>query len=145
MSRSEGPGSRPSIEAKFRIFGDEVVPADVTAVMGIDPDRVASKGEPLNWAGIRADRIAGTGVWLIESAPCEAASLEVHLRWLLARIEPVASGLKEAVERSGGTAEFLCKWFLESFNEEQEFEPDTLARIARLGATLRFDTWSSVD
>jgi hypothetical protein len=89
-----------------------------------------------------------TGAWALESDDaCSRTDdhLENHLRWLLDHLEPRADKLADVVAKQGLEVEFWCVVHMEGANCDFELQPETIARIAALGATLRLDIYAPDD
>ena len=59
--------------------------------------------------------------------------------WLLDLLEPVAAVLRRLSDEQDLAADFGCGYFTSRWNSGFGLSPETLERIARLGASLSFD------
>jgi Domain of unknown function (DUF4279) len=135
-------GGSWSNAASFRLRGSRLDPDVVTRAIGVEPSRAAKRGEARASAPTRTNR---TGAWALESDDaCSRADdhLEKHLRWLLDHLEPRADQLADVVAKQGLEAEFWCVVQMEGANCDFELQPETIARMAALGATLRLDIYA---
>jgi hypothetical protein len=123
----------------FGFFGDSLVPQRVTDLLGLSPTHAHARGDPhpirsnpdLRWR---------SGAWMLDSQQSPDAPLDQHLRDLLDRLEPKAEAIRELVAE-GLRASFSCGCFLEKENEGTTLPPQTLGRIAALGADLDLDIY----
>jgi hypothetical protein len=89
-----------------------------------------------------------TGAWSLKSETALSSvddHLDAHLRWLLDRLEPRTQQLKELVAAQELNAQFWCAVFMESANVDFELQPETIGRVAALGASLRLDIYGPED
>ncbi len=71
----------------------------------------------------------------------DSASLDQHLKALLTVLEPKTSAIQELKNR-GYAPEFYCGLFLDEWNQGTTLSPETLGRIAALGAELGLDIYN---
>ena len=83
-----------------------------------------------------------TGVWSLSSEGLESDSLESHVEALLGRLEPMASELGQLIAEQGLRPEFFCYWSTSTGIGGFELSPETLRRIAELGAKLSLDVYA---
>lgn len=131
------------VHVSFRLSSDSLDPNVVTGQLGLTPTNAFAKGE-MSPPGRVTGRsfIHRTGGWRLESPLPRSAELDDHLRALLDLLSakaPIIRGYKD----QAFTVDFFCGLFLNSFNERLELPPETLARVAALGATLSLDIYSA--
>jgi Domain of unknown function (DUF4279) len=140
----DAPALLSEVRVGFRLIGDEVDPEVVAQEVALAPTEAHRKGDPrpTRW-GARGLRWP-TGVWRLESELPASASLEEHLRALLDRLDPVAAGIRRCTAR-GWRADYFCGCFQADMNEGTDLAPETLGRIAALGAILSLDIYSGTE
>jgi hypothetical protein len=134
-----------STVATFWLRGERLDPDVITRVMGIEPNRADRRGEPRASNPQYKHR---TGAWTLESENVlsrEDDHLDDHLRWLLDRLEPRAPALAEVVADQGLDVEFWCVVWMDGPNCDFALPPETIGRVAALGAALRLDIYESDD
>ena len=137
-SREDNPNCEQTY-ASFRLAGDRLIAAEVTRRLGLEPDFVAEKGE-IRSAGKARSVAQPIGVWSITSRHAlETTSIERHLLFLLQRLDPVSDAIQETVERQKLEAVFSCYWLSATGHGGPGLTPETLRRIADLGARLEID------
>jgi hypothetical protein len=67
------------------------------------------------------------------------------VRWLLEQLEPRAHQLRDVVAEQELHAEFWCVVEMEALSCDFELPPETIGRVAALGATLRLDIYAPAD
>jgi hypothetical protein len=80
--------------------------------------------------------------WSLRSEPVLSPDddhLDDHLRWLLDQLEPRAQQLRDVVAEQELEPEFWCVILMESANVDLALQPESVGRVAALGATLRLD------
>jgi hypothetical protein len=134
-----------SNKAKFWLRGRRLEPDVVTHALGIEPSKAARRGEPRTRNPRYRHR---TGAWFLESDVLSPADdhLDDHLRWLLDQLEPRAQQLRDVVaEQELDVVSFWCVVSMEAPNVDFELPPETIGRVAALGATLRLDIYAPDD
>jgi hypothetical protein len=73
----------------FHVFGDTLVPEEISAVLGIKPDSMETKGERHCSKISGRERVTRTGYWAIYSHE-HVKSLAVgdHLFWIISQFDP---------------------------------------------------------
>src|SRR3954468_13020502 len=116
----------------FRLGGDGLAPDAVERATGLVADFAAAKGDVRSSStgpGIRQR----TGVWLVTSeGRVESTSVERHLTYVLAKVEPAKEELLAVVREQGLTADFFCYWVSATGHGRPEIGADTLRRISEL-------------
>jgi len=133
-------GQLSRVHVSFRFTSDALDPRLVTQELGITPESAHRKGAVTLIRGVPRGRRA-TGVWIMSSQLPDSAFLDQHLKALLTVLEPKAKAIQELKDK-GYAPEFYCGLFLEDWNEGTTLSPDTLGRIAALGAQLGLDVYN---
>lgn len=121
-----------TVIVSFRYVGDNVDPRRVTETLGLTPRSVRVKGMPVEK---HPDKNYRTGFWGIDSNLPEHDSLVAHLRQLLDLLEPHIDAIRVLAE-DGYACNFYCSLFHTSENGFATLDPETLGRVARLGASI---------
>jgi hypothetical protein len=123
----------------FIIVGDEIVPAEITEHIGIQPTRAFSKGEEYEVKRVGLIRYRPVGHWSISSEGLLAStSTEVHAKWLLDKLESKIDKI-EKYKNDPKIRTSLVFWW-EAFEEHGGFtlSSDTLGRLCRLCNDIDF-------
>jgi hypothetical protein len=125
--------------ASFRLGGDHLVPEAIERATGLASDFAAAKGD-LRRSSSGHELRQGTGVWFVTSeGRVESKSIERHLVYLLAMVEPVREQLLAIAREQSLTADFFCYWASATGHGGPQVGADTLMRISELQASLGFD------
>ncbi|WP_438006554.1 DUF4279 domain-containing protein [Sorangium sp. So ce321] len=110
------------------LSGDRVVPAEVTAVIGLLPSRAWSKGDSYESkaGGVRKRPF---GIWVITA---EGSDVEQCALGLLAVAEPRAAAIRQAAEAAGATVSVGVWWEPEGGQGGFTVASDVLRRISEL-------------
>lgn len=123
--------------ASLRIAGEDLVPADVSALLGCDPTRGWAKGDTLG--SRRATRTARFGMWTLEAHETESADLDAQFTAILSRLTTDGSVWVEL--RGKYDVDLFCGWFMERGNEGMSIEPETMAALGTRGISLDIDLY----
>jgi Domain of unknown function (DUF4279) len=125
--------------ATLRISGDRLDPDNVTTRLGIAPSRSHKAGDR---HGEQGRMIWKHGQWSLTSqGVIESTDLELHIEWLLDRIEPMHEKLQEITQQPDVTADIFCFWESESVNAGIDLAPSLMGRVASLRLSLGLDIY----
>lgn len=134
-----GPIGRISVS--LRVMGDEVDPAEVTRLLGVEPDIAARKGEPVR----RGDRTVAqrSGIWsyTLGEGPSTEWELDDAIATLLGRL-PADLAIWDDLGRRF-RMDLFCGVFLGSRNQGCALRPSTLRLMADRGITLSLDIYAA--
>ncbi len=129
--------------AAIRFMGDALDPTDVTRRLGLPPDMQHRRHEPHVARNARTGRVRmytpwTSGLWSMSSERwVKSDKLEVHLKWLLADLEPHAHAIAELMAQ-GTAADFFC-YSLGTSRNPPSISRATRARAAALGVKIAVD------
>lgn len=126
------------------INADDLDPAAITRLLGIEPALARRKGVALASRGGRPPHVPRTGVWSTQITPEElpGASVEVATATILARVAVSPDTWREAV--SGASARLRLGLTLDDYNRGLELSPAILRRAAELDLVLEIDVYDGV-
>jgi len=120
--------------ACLRIFGDDLDPDAISALLGASPTSSAKKGEDrLGPNGIKRGT-ERTGRWLLEVAPRIPGDLDGQIVELLSPLNPDIAMWRDLVARF--LADIYCGFFMCERNEHLELRPETLVMIGSRALSL---------
>lgn len=136
--RKGGMGTLHKSAATIGFYGDDLDPAEVTAVLGAEPTVGVSKGG--EWkTKLGAVKVAVTGSWRIEAERCEPGDLDGQINGLLDGLSNDLIAWRSFSKRYRGRA--FCALFLDSGNEGLTLRPETLLRLGERGLLIDLDIY----
>jgi hypothetical protein len=125
----------------LRILGDDLVPSEVTNLLGCAPTKAFAKGDIR--IGSRSGRryIEKTGHWSLKSEDRHPEDIPAQIAEILGKLSKdpaVWAGLQ-----SRFTMNFFCGVFMGSSNDGLEFSAELLGELASRGISLGLDIYDS--
>lgn len=120
------------------LHGETIDPGTVTEILGIQPTRSHRRGDPI---GARTQATRTAHYWSLQSPLREDASLDAHVAWLVAQLEPHAKFIREYGVR-GEQARLCIGCFLTGDQGGFTLREDILATVALLGMSLYVDIYA---
>ena len=127
--------------ATLRLFGDDMVPEDVTALLGAQPTRTTTRGQ-VNQLG-KGPRTWRTGSWRLEAPDAEPANPDGQIAEILDELTPDLEVWRALAARF--KIDLFCGWFMAGGNEGVSLSPDTLRRLGERGIRLEIDLYGGED
>jgi hypothetical protein len=125
--------------AELRVYTGEMDPDWVTQRLRVSPTRICKKGErKVNSLG--RERVVKLNGWSLSSeGRSSSLDLRRHLDWLLDKLEPGASQLRELQYVPGVTMYVTCTWWSAHAQGGPTLWPEHLRRLADLNLECQFD------
>ena len=115
----------------FRMRADDLQPAEITALLGVEPTNSFFKGEEYSSRGRRMAR--PWGVWHLSSENMvKAKNPELHALWLLEVLEPHRKTLLAFMEERDIHADIHFWWKTGETGESLALSSDTVGRLCAL-------------
>lgn len=126
------------VYASLRILEKNLIPAVVTARLGLVPSESFHAGAPRGKSGVWPH-----GYWEYSSkGHVESRYLENHLDWLLSQTEPIREDVLQ-LRISGCLVDIFCFWQFGIDQTGLVLSSDILKRLAELGVDLGIDVYDS--
>lgn len=129
-------------EVSLLIHGDELIPDELTSLLGVQPEIGVRKGETYTRPGHRGALTARSGMWIVGSGDREPPKIDEQIAGLL-------GSMPEDVDVWADlTTRFDCYvavglWFTdESWTGGFILEPKTLGMLAERRLTIDFDMYA---
>lgn len=128
--------------ATLRLFGDDLVPEEITALLGSAPTEACAKGENITSRPTGNVRIAKTGSWRLRATRREPEDLESQISEVLDRLSS-----DPEIWRSLSRFEphFFCGIFMSSSNDGMGLSPKVLLALGQLGIGIVLDIYDASD
>jgi hypothetical protein len=122
----------PRVE--FIVSAQAFDPAEITAALGVQPSRAATKGER-----ITPTHTAHISTWILSSPPASEQTLAAQLGLLLDVLEPKRDIVRRLADQY--TVEIWCRFSPQTESGEPILDGVLLTRLARLGIPVSFDLY----
>lgn len=126
-------------EVSLRIAGDDLVPERVTEMLGLQPERIGRRGEPIT----RHPRSARyrKNVWIWRATVDSAIGFEEQFQHALPLVEGRASELRQVTSEAGVESYWFLGFASGNGQGMATLSPGTLGRLAALGLEVVLDLY----
>lgn len=128
--------------ASLRFFGDELVPDEISALLGASPTESHYKGQELVGRNSGIKRIAKTGSWRLRAADRKPEDLEGQIFEIL---EQLTQDLSIWASLSRFQPDLFCGLFMGSSNDGMSLSAKALLALGERGICLGLDTYDAGD
>lgn len=128
--------------ATLRFFGDDLVPDEITALLGASPTVSYLKGQELVGSKTGTVRIAKTGSWRLSATRREPEDLEVQIMEILNQLTQDLSTW-ELLSRF--QPDLFCGLFMGSSNDGLPLSAKVLLSLGQRGIALGLDIYDVGD
>lgn len=131
-------GTPESSAASIGFYGDDLVPSEITRLLGCKPTVGVAKGG--TWiTQMGAEKVARTGSWRVLAERRAPADLDGQIKHLLSGINNDLEAWRSLAGRFRGRV--FCGLFLASSNDGLTLQPETLLMIGERGLVLDLDIY----
>lgn len=126
----------------LRVAGDNLVPAEVTALLGVEPSLSYRKGEVLSSRSGK-EILRKTGMWSLRAEVCKPEEVDAQVAELLSKLpgEPaVWSNLSARFD-----IDLFCGLFMNESNEGLSLSADTLRALSERGIEISLDIYGPTE
>lgn len=127
----------------LRIFGDDLVPSEVTALLGCEPTEAYAKGDVRINPTTGSRYIRKMGYWGLSVEDRRPEDISGQILEILAKLTQDRAVWDQL--RSKYEMDFFCGVFMGSSNDGLEFSPELLGQISERGIALGFDIYDHLD
>lgn len=127
----------------LRIYGDDIIPENITAMLGVPPTHAETKGQKSVGRRTGAVRIAKSGMWRLCASDRQPEDIDGQIREIFSRI-PADVSVWQSITRKYQTNLF-CGLFMSETNDGLSISPQSLAFLAERGIELWFDIYAPND
>ena len=127
--------------ASFHFVGDDLVPSELTALLGTAPTEAHAKGDGITSTS-GTTRLARTGHWTLTAERREPEDLEGQVFEILDRLP---SNLHIWEQLAKFQPHFFCGIFMGSGNDGMDLSPKLLLALGQRGISLGFDIYDAHD
>ncbi|TBR40414.1 MULTISPECIES: DUF4279 domain-containing protein [Dyella] len=126
-------------QATLRIFGDCLVPEDVSRLLGCEPTACERKGEQIVGQSTGTVRIARTGLWRLRAERTEPEDLPGQIDGLLGKLTSDMAAW--ATIRETCRVDLFVGLFMNSANNGLSLPPAHLLALGERGIELGLDVY----
>ena len=126
--------------ATLRLFGDDLIPEEVSALLGASPTEAHHKGEELVGRRTGNKRTAKTGSWHLQASRREPEDLEGQIFEILEKLTPDFS-IWTSLARF--QPNLFCGLFMASTNDGVSLSAKALLALGERGITLGLDVYDA--
>jgi len=125
--------------AMMRIFSDDIDPAYISRMLGVEPSSVQVKGE--RKYPKKAEYINEENGWFLDSEKeVQSRDLRRHLEWLLEKMKNCHQELKE-LSSKGAEITIFCPWESATGQGGPKMDPRQMKVLGELNIELLFEFW----
>jgi hypothetical protein len=128
--------------ATLRLFGDDLVPDQVSALLGVVPTEAHAKGEEITSPSTGNVRTAKTGSWRLRASRREPEDLEGQIFEIL---DALPSDLEVWAQLRRFEPHFFCGLFMASGNDGMSLSARALFALGQRGIGIGLDIYDSND
>jgi hypothetical protein len=127
----------------LRIFGDDLVPEEITSLLGAAPTEAHLKGEEIVGANTGKVRITKTGRWSISATDCSPEDVEGQLFEILNQLTQDTTRWTSVTSRF--ETDLFCGIFMGNSNDGLELSAKALLALGERGISLGLDIYDPTD
>jgi hypothetical protein len=124
--------------ATLRFFGDDLIPHDISALLGASPTAACSKDQEIFAMKTGNVRIAKTGSWRLSAENREPEDLESQIFEIL---DQLTQDLNVWASLSHYEPDLFCGIFMKSSNDGLPLSAKALLALGQRGIALWFDIY----
>jgi len=135
----------PALEssvATLRFAGDDLIPDEITALLGTAPARARCKGA--TWVGPATGRVytARTGQWMLGADKRTPENLQAQVFEILGQLTDDLS-VWQSLRRY--QPDMFCGLFMANRNDGLSLSPEAMLALAQRGIVLGLDIYDPID
>lgn len=121
--------------ATLRVRGDDLVPDEITALLGATPTHSKMKGDVL-----RGNWVERFGQWRLEATETAPGNVDAQVAELLGQLTTDLDVWRDLSSRY--SIDVFCGFFMGRLNEGIDISPMTLKALGERGITLDLDIYA---
>ncbi|EKS9800695.1 MULTISPECIES: DUF4279 domain-containing protein [Burkholderia] len=129
--------------ASLRIIGDDLVPSEITRLLGCAPTDAHAKGEALVSRKTGQRRIARFGKWSLRAASREPGNLDAQIAELVTAMTDDLNVWLAITTRY--KADIFCGLFMGRWNDGDSISAASLLALGSRGISLDLDMYGPVE
>ncbi len=126
--------------ATLRISGKELVPEEVSVLLGHPADEAQRKGDEIVGRNTSTVRIAKLGMWRLRAPDAEPGDLDTQVNYILGKLTDDLAVWRQLEARFD--IDLFCGLFMDRKMEGLCISPESLARLGERGIELGLDIYA---
>ena len=131
-----------SSDVTFRIFGDTLIPEDITKLLGLEPTRSKTKGQVTTKKKLGATRTAKTGMWRLDATDCKPANLDYQIDEIFQNLPDELSLWTHL--SSSYELDLFCGLFLTESSGVVFITPESMKILSSRGVKLKLNVYTNM-
>jgi ribosomal protein L19 len=127
----------------LRIYGDDLVPQEITKMLGASPTHPKIKGEKTVGRKTGKTYIAKSGIWQLGASDREPEDIDGQIREIFSQVSADVSVWRSITKKY--RVNLFCGLFMSETNDGLSISPQSLAVLAERGIELWFDIYTPID
>lgn len=128
--------------ACLRIWGETLVPDEITRLLGAQPTESRLKGDVKYRSREGRETIAKEGAWFLRADDRAPADVDGQVAEILGKLTEDLATWISVSQRFG--VDLYCGWFMKDTNEDIEIAPQTLAALSARGIKLAASIYAPI-
>jgi ribosomal protein L19 len=127
----------------LRIYGDDLVPQDITKMLGVSPTHAETKGQEIVGRKTGKVRIAKSGMWRLCASDRTPEDIDGQIREIFSQITADVAVWQSITKKY--RVNLFCGLFMSEANDGLGISPQSLSVLAERGIELWFDIYAPTD
>jgi hypothetical protein len=129
--------------ACLRLFGDDLDPDEISAILGSAPTKSERKGDVIRNQTTGQSRTVKSGGWRLEAPDARPEDIDGQVERILSRLTSDLEKWRALTLKY--QADIFCGLFMREENEGIELSPETLRALGQRGISIGFDIYAPSD
>ena len=130
-------------QAALRIFGDDLIPEDVSNLLGAKPTKSKMKGDEEVGKTSGKVRIAKTGSWHLHAEKREPEDLNAQIEEILSQLTNDLATWEKL--RKSYKVDMFCGLFMGNWNDGLSLSPEIMLALGQRRIGLSLDIYNGAD
>jgi hypothetical protein len=127
----------------LRIYGDDLVPDEITRLLGVSPTHAVIKGEKIIGRKTGDVRFAKSGMWRLCASDREPEDIDGQIREILSQVPADLAAWQSITKKY--RVNLFCGLFMAESNDGLSIAPQSLVALGERGIELWFDIYDTGD
>lgn len=130
-------------KASLRVIGDDLLPDDISSLLGCNPTVGTIKGQPFSWNKKGKPRIARSGMWRLEAHEKSPGDLDAQVSELLGQLTDNMDIWRDLADKY--RIDLFCGLFMESEMEGISLSPKSVLALGLRSIEVDLDIYGPDD